>query len=36
MIEIIGVTKVFGNKTAVDNLTFTVADGYAYMSKDFM
>lgn len=27
MIEIIGVTKVFGNKTAVDNLTFTVADG---------
>ncbi len=27
MIEIIGVTKKFGNKTAVDNLTFTVADG---------
>ena len=27
MIEIIGVTKKFGNKTAVDNLTFTVEDG---------
>ena len=27
MIEIIGVTKKFGNKTAVDNLTFTVHDG---------
>lgn len=27
MIEIVGVTKVFGNKTAVDNLSFTVADG---------
>lgn len=27
MIEIIGVTKKFGNKTAVDNLNFTVEDG---------
>ena len=27
MIEIIGVTKVFGDKTAVDNLSFTVQDG---------
>lgn len=27
MIEIIGVTKKFGDKTAVDNLSFTVADG---------
>ncbi|MBQ5747155.1 MAG: ATP-binding cassette domain-containing protein [Clostridia bacterium] len=27
MIEIIGVTKKFGNKTAVDNLTFTVEEG---------
>lgn len=27
MIEIIGVTKKFGDKTAVDNLTFTVKDG---------
>lgn len=27
MIEIKGVTKVFGNKTAVDNLSFTVEDG---------
>lgn len=27
MIEIIGVTKKFGDKTAVDNLSFTVAEG---------
>lgn len=27
MIEIIGVTKVFGDKKAVDNLSFTVQDG---------
>ncbi|MGH7387804.1 MAG: ATP-binding cassette domain-containing protein, partial [Candidatus Methylomirabilales bacterium] len=27
MIEVEGLTKVYGNKTAIDNLTFTVQKG---------